>query len=80
MVDPPLEPEHIQSHGPVPVTAEAEPALQRFVVGAALTAAPLAEPHEPSSACEVVDTGVCEPQEERKKTRDAMKGSDETRI
>jgi hypothetical protein len=44
-VVPPLLPAQDQFHGPLPVTAEAAPALQRFVAGALLTATPLAEPH-----------------------------------
>jgi hypothetical protein len=44
---PPLEPGHIQFHGPLPATVEAVPTLQRFVVGVLLTAVPFAEPHEP---------------------------------
>ncbi len=44
---PPLEPEHIQFHGPLPETAEAVPAPHRFEVGAALAATPFAEPHSP---------------------------------
>jgi hypothetical protein len=82
LVEPPLEPAHIQSHGPVPVTAEAAPTLQRFAVGAVLVAVSFAEPQEPLSACgkEFGDTGVCEPQAARKKTTLAMIGSKETRL
>ena len=46
-VEPPPEPVHDQLHGPEPETLEAEPALQRFVVGAEATVVPLAEPQEP---------------------------------
>src|SRR6266436_4434541 len=46
-VVPPLEPAQLQFHGPLPVTAEAAPVLHRFVLGAVLTATPLAEPHWP---------------------------------
>jgi hypothetical protein len=42
-----LLPAHVQVQGPVPVTAEVVPALHRLVVGALLTATPLAEPHTP---------------------------------
>jgi len=44
---PPLLPAQDQFHGPVPVTDEAEPTKQSPVVGAALTATPLAAPHWP---------------------------------
>jgi hypothetical protein len=44
---PPLLPSHIQAQGPLPVTAVAVPALQRFVVGAVVTATPFAEPQTP---------------------------------
>jgi hypothetical protein len=46
-VVPPLLPAHVHDHGPVPLTAEAVPVLQRFTVGALLTATPLAAPHTP---------------------------------
>jgi hypothetical protein len=42
-----LEPVHIQFHGPEPLTAVALPVLQRFAVGAALTAVPFAVPQAP---------------------------------
>jgi hypothetical protein len=48
---PPLEPVQLQSHGPVPLTVEAEPTVQRFVVGAALTGTPFADPQEPLTSC-----------------------------
>jgi len=48
---PPFEPVHAQSHGPVPVTIEALPAAQRFVVGVLPTGTPFAEPHEPLTSC-----------------------------
>jgi hypothetical protein len=44
---PPLLPAQDQFHGPVPVTADAVPRLQSPVVGALVTATPLAVPHEP---------------------------------
>jgi hypothetical protein len=47
---PPLLPAQDQFHGPLPVTAEAVPALHRLVVGALLTALPLAVPHTPFTA------------------------------
>jgi hypothetical protein len=45
--DPPLMPTQVQSHGPVPVTAEGVPALQRFNVGAFRKLFPRAEPQAP---------------------------------
>ena len=49
-VVPPLLPAQDQFHGPLPVTAEAVPTLQSPVVGALLTAVPLAVPQEPFTA------------------------------
>ena len=49
-VVPPLLPAQDQFHGPLPVTPEAVPTLQSPVVGALLTAVPLAVPHEPFTA------------------------------
>lgn len=46
-VEPPLLPAQVQSHGPLPVTAEAVPALHRLAVGALLAAVPFAEPQAP---------------------------------
>ena len=66
---PPLEPVHIQAQGPVPLTAEAVPTPHRFVVGAALSAAPLFEPQVPSTAWGGgvdVDGESEDPQEARK--------------
>jgi hypothetical protein len=42
-----LLPAQDQDHGPVPVTVEAVPDVQRLVVGAIETATPLAEPQAP---------------------------------
>jgi hypothetical protein len=42
-----LLPAQLQSHGPLPVTADAVPVLHRLIVGAPLSVAPLAEPHTP---------------------------------
>jgi hypothetical protein len=53
---PPLLPAQDQDHGPVPVTAEAVPALHRFTVGALLSAAPFDEPHKPLTGDE--ETGL----------------------
>ena len=47
---PPLLPAQDQFHGPLPVTADAVPRLQSPVVGALLTALPMAGPHEPFTA------------------------------
>jgi hypothetical protein len=44
---PPFEPLHDQLKGPEPVTADADPALQRFAVGADGTGIPLAVPQAP---------------------------------
>jgi hypothetical protein len=41
---PPYDPAQVQFHGPVPETADAVPALQRFDVGVAKKPSPLAEP------------------------------------
>ena len=49
-VVPPLLPAHDQFHGPLPVTAEAAPIVQSPVLGAVLTALPLAVPQEPFTA------------------------------
>jgi hypothetical protein len=46
-VAPPPDPAQVQSHGPAPVTVDAVPALQRFVVGALVRSAPFEEPHAP---------------------------------
>jgi hypothetical protein len=46
-VEPPLLPAQNQVHGPLPLTADAVPGLQRLVVGALLTATPFAGPHCP---------------------------------
>jgi len=44
---PPWLPAQLHDHGPVPPTEDAVPMRQRSVVGAALTAMPLEEPHAP---------------------------------
>jgi hypothetical protein len=49
---PPLPPSHIQAQGPLPVMAVAVPAEQRFVLGALVTATPVAEPQTPLKAVE----------------------------
>ena len=57
-VVPPLLPVQDQFHGPLPLTAEAVPALHRFVAGVLLTVAPLAEPHCPLIAADAIDEGA----------------------
>jgi len=44
---PPLLPAQLHDHGPLPLTADAAPAVQRLAVGLALTFAPFEEPHAP---------------------------------
>ena len=44
-------PVQLHVHGPVPVTAEAVPALQRSVAGAPAKVAPSDDPHTPLTAC-----------------------------
>jgi hypothetical protein len=46
-VKPPFDPAQVQAKGPEPVTADAEPALHRLVVGAFVTSVPFAEPQAP---------------------------------
>ena len=46
---PPLDPEHVQLQGPLPVTTEATPVEQRFVEGAEETMLLFAEPQTPSN-------------------------------
>src|SRR5208283_341863 len=41
--DPPFDPAQVQFHGPVPVSAEAVPALQRFELGAVVKPCPFDE-------------------------------------
>jgi len=48
---PPLLPAQLQLHGPLPLTVDAAPALQRLAVGAVLTDAPFALPHAPFTGC-----------------------------
>jgi len=48
-------PAQVQSHGPVPVSVEAVPALHRLALGAIPAATPLAEPHAPLTAAIVKD-------------------------
>jgi hypothetical protein len=53
---PPFDPAQVQLHGPLPVTLEAVPKVQRLVVGIDDTVVPLADPQEPFTAVGV--TGV----------------------
>ena len=46
-VVPPLDPAQLHNHWPLPLTAEAVPALQRLAVGGVFVGAPFAEPHWP---------------------------------
>ena len=48
---PPLLPAQLHDHGPLPLTVEAVPAVQRFAVGAVLTVAPFELPHAPFTGC-----------------------------
>ena len=57
-VVPPPEPAHDQAHGPVPLTAEAVPATQRFVVGVLGKSAPFDEPHDPLIAAALIVSGT----------------------
>ena len=49
-VVPPLLPAHVHDHGPLPVTVDAVPALQRLVVGALARLVPFEAPHAPLTA------------------------------
>ena len=51
---PPLLPIQLQDHGPLPVTEDAVPELQRPVAGTVEKLPPLAEPH-----CPFTGTGFC---------------------
>ncbi len=44
---PPFAPAHVHVHGPAPATADAVPALQRFVAGAEVNVPALDDPQEP---------------------------------
>src|ERR1700722_4159208 len=46
-VVPPLAPAQLHDHGPEPETDEAEPVVQRLVVGAVETVVPFADPQAP---------------------------------
>jgi hypothetical protein len=49
-VEPPLLPAQLHFHGPIPVTADAVPAVHRLLVGGLPNVAPLDEPHAPLTA------------------------------
>lgn len=51
---PPFEPVQLHVKGPVPVTLEAVPALQRLLAGALAAVTPFAEPHAPFVGAGVV--------------------------
>jgi hypothetical protein len=57
---PPLLPAQLHDHGPLPLTAEAVPVVQRFAVGLALTVAPFEEPHAPATAGVEVEASLSE--------------------
>jgi hypothetical protein len=62
-VAPPLLPEQLQDHGPLPLTADAVPALQRLALGAVLTATPFALPHLPTISSRAEQLAVVPPPE-----------------
>ena len=55
---PPLLPAQLHDHGPVPLTVDAVPAVQRLAVGLVLTVNPFDEPHTPLTALEDVEEAV----------------------
>jgi hypothetical protein len=55
---PPLPPAQVHDHGPLPLTFDAVPAVQRFVVGAVLTVDPFALPHAPFVSSRAVQLTV----------------------
>jgi hypothetical protein len=57
-VVPPLLPAQLHDHGPLPLTLDAVPALQRFAVGALVRSAPFEEPHAPSTAAPPLEATV----------------------
>jgi hypothetical protein len=50
-VEPPLLPPQVQLQGPLPLTADAVPVLQRLALGFALTVAAFELPHAPLTGC-----------------------------
>jgi hypothetical protein len=50
-VAPPLLPAQLHDHGPLPLTFDAVPALQRFAVGVLVRLPPFEEPHAPFTGC-----------------------------
>ena len=60
---PPLLPAQLQFHGPLPVTVDAVPAVQRLPVGAVLAATPFALPHAPLTLCRAEQLAVVPPPE-----------------
>ena len=55
---PPPEPAQLQVHGPLPLTVDAVPAVQRLAVGVLVRSAPFEEPHAPLTF--VVDASLSE--------------------
>jgi hypothetical protein len=55
---PPLLPAQLHDHGPVPLTVDAVPAVQRLVVGLVPTVNPFDEPHTPLTALGDVEEAV----------------------
>lgn len=55
VVAPPLLPAQVQSHGPLPDTAEAIPVVHKFVLGLTLIGAALALPQTPAVAIAAID-------------------------
>jgi hypothetical protein len=62
-VAPPLLLAQVHDHGPLPLTFEAVPALQRFAVGAVLTDAPFALPQAPFGSNRAEQLAVVPPPE-----------------
>jgi hypothetical protein len=50
-VVPPLLPAQLHDHGPLPLTVDAVPAVQRLAVGALVRLPPFEEPHAPFTGC-----------------------------
>jgi hypothetical protein len=60
-VVPPFDPVQLHVHGPEPLTAEARPVVHRLLLGALLTATPLAEPQAPFVSSEAEQGAVVPP-------------------
>ena len=57
-VVPPLLPAQLHDQGPLPLTVDAVPVVQRLAVGALVRVAPFEEPHAPLTATVVAATNV----------------------